>query len=746
VNADKPCVCQFGPYHLDVRKRSLSRDSVNIPVSARNFDLLLYLVENSGRVIEHDELLDRVWAGTFVEQATLKKGISALRQILGDSTEAAFIKTIPRRGYSFIAPVRSISTPAAVQYVRETEREIVVEEYEETDEAEVGSVAQVNAEFKALPAGHHGRLGLGRRLLFVGAGILVFALAAVGFRFYAGRHTAPRFTAENIRLTKLTNNGRIVDGAAISTDGSYLLYPAVDKDGVSLWLRQTRANSASRLTPPRHGSFWGMDIAPDNSYVYYVFHDNVDSSKSGVFKIPLLGGEPQRLTNDLGGVLLSPDGKRILLFRSEAGTNLVSVDTNGGDQRQIVNIPGDIRIWNVAWTPDGAGVLLTLRKMDQEKAFYYVSEFSVANGKETVVLGPQERVIYSARWLPDRNALAAIVREPNADIRQIWEITPATGDWHRITNDNYSYKLAVPTRDGLEIATTQETRLASVVVAGSIDKRLAPGSTSRLKLDDLRPVNDAVGNYDRLGWLPENRIMYSVTENRQELIYTIGADGGGNRPITKGDDGIWLQATTNGTGQYVCFLSNRSGKRLPWRVDTEGKNLTKLTAANSQVSSARILSDGSTMIYAIDVPDGTRLVEQMPDGNLRTLTDRATGGWAVSPDGTLLAVELLDPGTGKLLTELRTLTDNKTLHTFDIQVLRRISFTPDGKALAYDKRTDDVSQIMVQPISGGEPYPLTEFVSDKIFDFEFSPDGASLALIRGQDSTDAVLIKADGAP
>jgi len=69
--------------------------------------LLLVLVQNEGRILNHDELLDKVRDGTFVEQSNLKKSISALRHILGEHADGSlYIKNIARRGYSFVSPVR----------------------------------------------------------------------------------------------------------------------------------------------------------------------------------------------------------------------------------------------------------------------------------------------------------------------------------------------------------------------------------------------------------------------------------------------------------------------------------------------------------------------------------------------------------------------------------------------------------------------------------------------------------------
>jgi DNA-binding winged helix-turn-helix (wHTH) protein len=109
------CCYEFEEFRLDARRRTLSKNGTDVPLSARNFDLLLFMVENSGRVLEHEELLDKVWAGTFVEQATLIKGVSILRQILEEKSETEFIKTIPRRGYSFVSPVRVVPERRAVR-------------------------------------------------------------------------------------------------------------------------------------------------------------------------------------------------------------------------------------------------------------------------------------------------------------------------------------------------------------------------------------------------------------------------------------------------------------------------------------------------------------------------------------------------------------------------------------------------------------------------------------------------------
>ena len=78
-----------------------------IPLTPKAFQTLLVLVENRDRVVEKEELLQKIWPNTFVEEATLAQNIFTLRkQLQDDGREAAYIETVPKRGYRFVAAVR----------------------------------------------------------------------------------------------------------------------------------------------------------------------------------------------------------------------------------------------------------------------------------------------------------------------------------------------------------------------------------------------------------------------------------------------------------------------------------------------------------------------------------------------------------------------------------------------------------------------------------------------------------------
>ena len=107
----------FGPYRLDAAKRVLLRDGDMVPLPPKAVEVLLVLVESAGQLVEKSELLARVWPDTFVEDGNLSVNIFTLRNALGGAEdEGEYIRTVPRRGYTFVADVtvETARGPAAI--------------------------------------------------------------------------------------------------------------------------------------------------------------------------------------------------------------------------------------------------------------------------------------------------------------------------------------------------------------------------------------------------------------------------------------------------------------------------------------------------------------------------------------------------------------------------------------------------------------------------------------------------------
>lgn len=109
MSEEKPQFYEFGPFRLDPLKRRLLRDGEVVRLTPKAFDLLLVLVEARGQTLEKDQLLEKVWPDTIVEENNLNQNITALRKLLGDSRqESQYIATISKLGYRFVADVRMI--------------------------------------------------------------------------------------------------------------------------------------------------------------------------------------------------------------------------------------------------------------------------------------------------------------------------------------------------------------------------------------------------------------------------------------------------------------------------------------------------------------------------------------------------------------------------------------------------------------------------------------------------------------
>src|SRR6266851_7937197 len=118
---------RFGRFVLDSRKRTLSRADSPVALTAKAFDVLLFLAQHPNRLVTKEELLKAVWGDTFVEEGNLAQYISHLRKALGDVSEHAhLIVTIPRKGYQFTAEVTVVdaadSAKQAAAQVNVTER------------------------------------------------------------------------------------------------------------------------------------------------------------------------------------------------------------------------------------------------------------------------------------------------------------------------------------------------------------------------------------------------------------------------------------------------------------------------------------------------------------------------------------------------------------------------------------------------------------------------------------------------
>ena len=105
---------RFDRCEVDVVGRSLRVDGQPVAVEPRPFDLLAHLIRQRQRVVSKQELLEKVWPSQHLSASVVARAVMKLRQALGDTDEAPLIRTVPRVGYRFVAPLIGEAAPPAL--------------------------------------------------------------------------------------------------------------------------------------------------------------------------------------------------------------------------------------------------------------------------------------------------------------------------------------------------------------------------------------------------------------------------------------------------------------------------------------------------------------------------------------------------------------------------------------------------------------------------------------------------------
>ena len=180
-------------------------------------------------------------------------------------------------------------------------------------------------------------------------------------------------------------------------------------------------------------------------------------------------------------------------------------------------------------------------------------------------------------------------------------------------------------------------------------------------------------------------------------------DGGNLKRLTEGPGDIFPQSSPD--GRWVVFWSNRSGELRVWKVSIDGGEPVQLS--NQLMNNPTVSPDGSQIACVY--------LETQPNG----LTSKI----AIIPFAGGDPIKMLD------------------LPQSYRQTNAGLRWTPDGRALTYIDAINGVSNIWSLPIDGSAPKQLTDFKTDQIFWFDFSRDGKQLAVSRGTETSDVILIR-----
>jgi serine/threonine protein kinase/Tol biopolymer transport system component len=570
----------------------------------------------------------------------------------------------------------------------------------------------------------------------------VVTAAGIGFAIYRLREqrTADK-PFEKMTLTKLTTHGRVVSSAAISPDGRHVAYVMKEDGQESLWVKQVDGPGGGQIVPPSANvGFRGLTFSPEGDYIYYA---RGASDAFDVYHAPIVGGAERKVIPNVGGegaiapFTFSPDGGRIAFLRvylSQEEQALMVVNRDGTGERKLAarKIPNFFDA--IAWSPEGEVIACAAENLDAGNRYSTVVEVRVQDGAEKPLVSQRWDYIGQVVWLRDGKGLVVAVREKPQGQQQLWYISYPDGELRRITNDLDSYLSVSLTADSKTLIAVQNELDLNVWVAPE-------GVASRAK----RITSGRADGRHRLSWTPDGKLVYASPIMGVGLnIMRTEADGTDQRSLTA-DGHSNYAPTVSADGRYVVFVSFRNGSRNLWRMAADGSNLKQLTDGGNPFW-PQVSPDSKWVIYTVfTTPVPTTWKVSIEGSEPVQVTDAYTWAPAISPDGKLIACYFKDVVEEPMKIGIIPMEGGRPKQIsgdlLSTEHGRPPRWMPDGQAVAYPETHDGVANLWALPVKGGQPVQLTDFKSLFIFSFDWSRDGKQLALARGTQAGDVVLIR-----
>ncbi len=561
--------------------------------------------------------------------------------------------------------------------------------------------------------------------------LLSGAVAIGGFEWNRRGATNVADAFQRMRFAKVTTSGNILsDGVTVSPDGKYLVYIVEEGGTHSLWVKQSEVQSARQTLPASDADFKAVTFSPDSNRIYYVTQKS--GEPAALFEVPVLGGTPRRLVTDIGSpVAFSPDGGRMSFARGES--TLIVASPDGSNQRELARSENGDKWLMTSWSPDGQKLMGAV--YSPSDSMCRLIEINVADGSLSRFNSPAWLRIGGLQWLGEDEGLILTGRDPETQLSQIWHISYPDGTPTRVTNDPNSYQgLSVAIKAGA-IASVQQNRTVNI------------WHRAGRQNDPMQATRDIGRDEGMSGvaWTPDGRIVYTVRLRGQQDLWITTSDGSDNRQLTFNAGANFSPAVTP-DGRHIVFVSSRGGSPSIWRMDISGENAVLLATHNGVSGEPDISPDGQWVVYDMtDAQDLTTIWKVRIDGGDPVqLTTTESARPRIAPDGKTivchwgqgtanerrgLAIILFDGGT--------------VLEEFDLpSVLRSRSYrwAADGKAFLYVDGKEKIDNIWRQPLDRSAARPVTDFTSDRIYRFDVRGSSEQLAMSRGRQTSDVVMI------
>lgn len=695
---------RFGDFVVDTDQKVLLRQDKVLPLTPKLFETLLILVENSGRIVQKEQFMERLWPHTFVEEANLTSNIQQLRKSLGDNArQPHYIETVTKRGYRFIADVQRVET---------------VNNGVDDSATSIPAIATRVPDRKRVKP---------RVVIAIATAILVVVSGGFVFwRFFraSSKNLGDLVANLPLKIERLTDSGQS-SSTAISPDGKYVTYTRVIEGRDSIWIRQLTTNTNSEIVSPTD-NIVGMAFSHSGEYLYFV-----GGNPSALYRVSLLGDVPIKILERLEGKFsLSPDDSRIAFIRVSTNSNghqehaLMIANSDGANESKLLARQYPDKLDAPAWSPDGRSIVCAYGNSAAGNQGVSLVEVSAVDGSTRELSGEKFFNIAKIVWLPQKTGLLMTAGKKSEGYRQLWRVSYPDLQFTEITAGLSSFSDLSLSRNGDKVVASQSTRAFDLWVGAARES------------ENLKKITAVM---DKFCWTPDGRLVYSLNTIGNVDLWVMRPDGQEQKQLT-------LNSATNDApavtpdGRYIVFISNRAGAFQVWRMQIDGNDPVALTKGGGKNFPA-ISPDGKWVLY--NTTDDWQLWRVSIDGGEST---RLSASYAlfpsISPDGKMIAC--LGRNDSKAVLRILSVEGGRTLKTFELAAptfsSNRIQWTRDGKAVIYGTEHDGVTSILRQPLSGGQPTVVMKF-EDELADFSYSQDGQSLAVARGGWQHDIVLIR-----